>query len=163
MYGIKELAEILELSEKQIRRRLSLILPYLDGHCRKGPRGKILLDERGKEILQEVIFRELAGSSLSEAVRSVVLELQRGPDNHGQTLPPEASRERAGTYGKERKPSGNGRHPNPDSGGEATLPKVPARSVKVEIPEHILRLLIILCALSVLVQIATLIVSLLKA
>lgn len=155
MYGIKELAEVLGLSEKQVRRRLSLILPHLDGHCRKGPRGKILVDERGLELLREMITRERAGSSLQEAARSIT-ELSHTTDTNGNNSAPKALREHAGTCGKDGERSGNGQRRKLDPDGETTLSDHAARPGKVEIREEILWLLIALSLVTALLQIAIL-------
>ena len=157
MYGVKELAELLELSEKQVRRRLSLIMPYLNGHCRKGPRGKILVDEHGLELLREMILQERAGSSLTDAARSVA-ELLHALDSNGHDTSSGTLPEHEGTSGKARKGSSNGRQLNPEPDNNVTLPNLPARSGKVEISEHILWLLLTLCAVSVLLQVAILLV-----
>ena len=155
MYGIKELAEVLGLSEKQVRRRLSLILPHLDGHCRKGPRGKILVDERGLEILREMVSRERAGSSLQEAAKSV-MKFPDIVDTNGNGTVPRTLREGTGTCGKDGERSGNvqRRTPNPD--GETTLPGRTASSGKVEVREEVLWLLIGLCLITALLQLAIL-------
>jgi len=155
MYGIKELAEVLGLSEKQVRRRLSLILPHLDGHCRKGPRGKILVDERGLEILREMVSRERAGSSLQEAARSIT-ELLNITYTNGTGTVPESLREDAGKCGKDEDRARNEQRRNPDPDNETILPDPAAESGKVKIREEILWLLIALCLVSVLLQVAIL-------
>ena len=157
MYGIKELAELLELSEKQVRRRLSLIMPHLDGHCRKGPRGKILVDEQGLELLREMILQERAGSSLTDAARSVA-ELLRAPDSNGHKVLSGTLPEHEGTSGQVREGSGHGRRLSPGLDNNVTLPNLPAKSGKVEISEHVLWLLVTLSAVSVLLQVAILLV-----
>jgi len=155
MYGIKELAEVLGLSEKQVRRRLSLILPHLDGHCRKGPRGKILVDERGLEILREMVSRERAGSSLQEAAKSV-MKFPDIVDTNGNGTVPRTLREGTGTCGKDGERSRNGQCQTPKPNGETTLSGRTASSGKVEVREGVLWLLIALCLVSVLLQVAIL-------
>lgn len=157
MYGIKELAEVLGLSEKQVRRRLSLILPHLDGHCRKGPRGKILVDERGLEILREMVSRERAGSSLQEAARSV-MKFPDIVDTNGNGTVPRTLREGTGTCGKDGERSGNGQCQTPKPNGETTLSDHTAGSDKIEVREGILWLLIALCLITALLQIAMLLI-----
>lgn len=76
MYTIKDLAKVLGLSEKQVRRRLSILAPYLDGACRKGPRGKILVDEQVVDLLRTLLSRERAGISLNDAAKEIVTGLR---------------------------------------------------------------------------------------
>ncbi len=133
MYGIKDLAELLKLSEKQVRRRLSLILPYLDGHCRKGPRGKILVDERGLEILRAVTLREREGTSLTEAARLIIGELQRS-NNNGHVASENSVREGAGTSGNVvAKSVEQGIESRDSNQALDTLPHLPAPSGKVKV------------------------------
>jgi len=156
MYGIKEIAEILGLSEKQVRRRLSLIFPHLDGHCRKGPRGKILVDERGLELLREMVLRERSGSSVKDAAASV-LELLQGTNRNGQSVlsgPFREGTERCGKEGEALQPELS-RNSEPNE--QHTFPHIPGKMGKERFTDNVLWLIAGLLILSVLLQIVILV------
>jgi len=163
MYGIKELAEILELSEKQVRRRLALVLPYLDGHLRKGPRGKILVDEQGLDLLQEMVARERAGASLTQAVRSLaqVLQSNIANGNNAKGNLPQHARQGAEIACNGEAGLTSNESAKVESIRDNVLSSIPETSGKVEVPAWVISSLIAMgiCQMTLLLLILVLLVT----
>lgn len=76
LYGVKELAKALGLSERQVNIRLDLISTHLNGYVRRGSRLKRLLDSSGFSVLQHIVSLEKErGLSCRDAVQVVRGEL----------------------------------------------------------------------------------------
>lgn len=86
-YSIKDLAEILSLSERQVNIRIDHLGTLLDGHMRRGGRGKRMLDQNGLILLKKLVQIEKdMGLSSKLAVEQVREELksadEKGDGDH---------------------------------------------------------------------------------
>lgn len=83
MYSVGELVRILGLkTETQVRNRIEAIRDVLESHLHRGPNNRILVDERGLEILKALQGLCESGKTLKEAakiVRSEAGEHGRAP------------------------------------------------------------------------------------
>jgi len=68
MLTLKELEEYTGFTRDQLRRRLALLRPRLNGQVHRGPRGAILVEEEVAELLQELKALEDQGLGLAEAL-----------------------------------------------------------------------------------------------
>ena len=80
-YSIKDLAEMLSLSERQVNIRIDHLGTLLDGHMRRGSRGKRMLDQNGLILLKKLVQIEKdMGLSSKLAVEQVRGELERADE-----------------------------------------------------------------------------------
>jgi len=76
-YSVKDLAKMLSLSERQVNLRIDQMSTLLDGHIRRGSRGKRMLDQNGFTLLKRVVQIEREkGISSKLAVEQVKEELE---------------------------------------------------------------------------------------
>ena len=68
MLTLKELEECTGFTRDQLRRRLALLRPRLNGQVHRGPRGAILVEEEVAELLRELKALEDQGLGLAEAL-----------------------------------------------------------------------------------------------
>ena len=68
MLTLKELEEYTGFTRDQLRRRLALLRPRLNGQVHRGPRGAILVEEEVAELLRELKALEDQGLGLAEAL-----------------------------------------------------------------------------------------------
>ena len=68
MLTLKELEEYTGFTRDQLRRRLALLRPRLNGQVHRGPRGAILVEEKVAELLRELKALEDQGLGLAEAL-----------------------------------------------------------------------------------------------
>ena len=68
MLTLKELEECTGFTRDQLRRRLALLRPRLNGQVHRGPRGAILVEEEVVELLRELKALEDQGLGLAEAL-----------------------------------------------------------------------------------------------
>jgi len=81
-YSIKDLAEMLSLSERQVNIRIDHLGTLLDGHIRRGSRGKRMLDQNGLILLKKLVQIEKdLGLSSKLAVEQVRKELEKTDGN----------------------------------------------------------------------------------
>jgi uncharacterized protein (DUF885 family) len=77
MWTIKDITEHFGLTEKQVRTRLAVLDPILDGHCRTGKQNAILLDDDGFKLFERLIQIEQQGITTKDAVKQMAIELGR--------------------------------------------------------------------------------------
>jgi len=68
MLTLKELEEYTGFTRDQLRRRLALLCPRLNGQVHRGPRGAILVEEEVAKLLRELKALEDQGLGLAEAL-----------------------------------------------------------------------------------------------
>ncbi len=72
MYGLGELVRILGLkTETQVRNRIEAIRDVLEPHLHRGPNNRILVDERGLEVLRALQSLCESGKTLKEAAQII--------------------------------------------------------------------------------------------
>lgn len=86
MYDLKTLSGLLNLSEKQVRQRLTVLRPLLDGHVTVGRYGKILATDQALALFRRLGELEAMGLTLQAAVERMARELQK-PHTNGDPQP----------------------------------------------------------------------------
>lgn len=74
MYDLKTLSGLLNLSEKQIRQRLTVLRPLLNGHVTVGRYGKILATDQALTFLRRLSELEATGLTIQAAVERMTGE-----------------------------------------------------------------------------------------
>lgn len=75
MYDLKTLSGLLNLSEKQIRQRLTALRPLLNGHVTVGRYGKILATDQALALLRRLSELEATGLTIQAAVERMASEV----------------------------------------------------------------------------------------
>lgn len=68
MLTLKQAATSVGYTADQVRKRLAMLAPLLDGAIHRGPRGAILLSEEAVDLLRRLRDLETSGHSLREAM-----------------------------------------------------------------------------------------------
>jgi DNA-binding transcriptional MerR regulator len=71
MYDLKEAADLLGLSPRQVRRRIEETKPLLSPYLRRGEKNKLLLTSDAIQLLRAIEDRRKAGKTLSEAMEEI--------------------------------------------------------------------------------------------
>lgn len=93
MYSVGELVRILGLrTETQVRNRIEAIRDLMEPHLQRGPNNRILVDERGLELLRALQALCESGKTLKEAAQTLRTEAGRVWD---ESRPPADAQDRA--------------------------------------------------------------------
>ena len=76
MYRVKDLAELANLTSRQVYDRIAALSPVLDGGLRIGARGAKLLTDEGFAIFRRLAELETEGISRESAVEMIASELE---------------------------------------------------------------------------------------
>ncbi|MFQ5796688.1 MAG: hypothetical protein ACE5JP_16795, partial [Candidatus Bipolaricaulia bacterium] len=76
MYTIKELTEILGLSEYQVRRRIDAVSDMLGAHLKRRTNNRLLVDPEGLELLKQLKNYEETGATLLDASDRIRHEIE---------------------------------------------------------------------------------------
>jgi DNA-binding transcriptional MerR regulator len=71
MYNLKEAAQLLGLTPRQVRRRIEETRPLLAPYLRRGPQNRIILTSDAIQLLRAIEDRRKAGRTLAEALQEV--------------------------------------------------------------------------------------------
>jgi DNA-binding transcriptional MerR regulator len=71
MYDLKEAAELLGLSPRQVRRRIEETRPLIAPYLRRGAQNRIILTSDAIQILRAIEDRRKAGRTLAEAMQEI--------------------------------------------------------------------------------------------
>ena len=84
MYSIGELVRLLGLkTETQVRNRIEAIRDLIEPHLQRGPNNRILVDERGLELLRALQALCESGKTVKEAAKA----LRSGTETTGKGSP----------------------------------------------------------------------------
>jgi DNA-binding transcriptional MerR regulator len=71
MYDLKEAAQLLGLTPRQVRRRVEETKPLIAPYLRRGEKNRIILTSDAIQLLRAIEDRRKAGKTLSEAMEEI--------------------------------------------------------------------------------------------
>lgn len=90
MWTLREVSKATGYTLDQLRKRLAILAPYLDGEVQRGPRSAIVLSEQAVTILRRMAELEKQGHGLREAAAKACVQVglngsSASPDHSGRS------------------------------------------------------------------------------